>query len=80
MKGWKVNNELGTIWKEVVVTSIRLKGLRKTMNNLSQGNRSQDRDLNPGYPDYRAEILTTRPRRSAIDIYNSTTRRHCYSL
>jgi hypothetical protein len=32
MKGWKVTNELGTIWKEVVVTSIRLKGLRKTMN------------------------------------------------
>jgi hypothetical protein len=31
---------------------IRLDGLRKTTENLSQGSRSPERDLNPGIPEY----------------------------
>jgi hypothetical protein len=46
---------------------IRLKGLRETTKNLSQDRRSPGRDLNPEPPEYEAEVLTTRSRRSVKD-------------
>jgi hypothetical protein len=50
---------------------ICLEGLRKKTKNLSQFIRSPGRDLNPGPPEYEAEVLTTRPRRSMADIEGS---------
>jgi hypothetical protein len=46
------------------LVGICLEGLRKTTKNLSQDSRYTARDFNPGPPEYGAEMLTTRPRRS----------------
>jgi hypothetical protein len=40
------------------------------MKNLSEDNRSTDRDLNPGLPEYETGVLTSRPRRSVRRHYN----------
>jgi hypothetical protein len=40
---------------------ICLDGLRKTTKKLSQDSKSVGRDLNPGPPDYKTGVLTTRP-------------------
>jgi hypothetical protein len=45
---------------------IFLEGLRKSTKNLSWDSRSPGRDLNPGPPEYKAGVLTTRKRRSVI--------------
>jgi hypothetical protein len=42
---------------------IRLKGLSKSTKNLSQDTRSPGRDGNPEPLEYKARMLTTRPRR-----------------
>jgi hypothetical protein len=39
------------------------------MENVSQDNRSEGRDLNPGRPEYEAGVLTTRPRRLVTVLY-----------
>jgi hypothetical protein len=44
-----------------------LKELRKTTKSLSQGSRPPDLELNPGPPEYEAEMLTSQPRRSVSD-------------
>jgi hypothetical protein len=36
--------------------------LTKATKTLSQDSRPPGRDLNPGPPDYKAEVITTRPR------------------
>jgi hypothetical protein len=48
-------------------TGIRLEGLRKNHEKLSQDSRSPGRDLNPEPPEYEAGVLTTQPRRSVYD-------------
>jgi hypothetical protein len=47
---------------------IRLEGLRKTTEHLSQDSRSPRRDLKPGHPEYEARVLTSGPRRSVLEI------------
>jgi hypothetical protein len=39
-------------------------GLRNTMKNVNQRGRYPGRDLSPGRAEYKAEVLTNRPRRS----------------
>jgi hypothetical protein len=41
-----------------------MEGLRKTTKNRSLDSLSSGRDLNPGPPEYEAEVLTSQPRRS----------------
>jgi hypothetical protein len=41
-----------------------MEGLRKTMKTPSEDNRSPNRDLKRGPPEYKAGVLTARPRRS----------------
>jgi hypothetical protein len=48
---------------------IRLEELWKTPKTRSQVNLSSGRDLNPGPPEYEAEVLTTRPRRSVRQVF-----------
>jgi hypothetical protein len=43
-----------------------LEGLSKTTKILSQDSRSPCRGLNVGSPEYQAEVLAARPRRSVI--------------
>jgi hypothetical protein len=42
------------------------------MNHLSQDNWSPGRDLKPAPPEYKAEVLTTRPQCSVLH-YNGST-------
>jgi hypothetical protein len=42
--------------------SICLEKLRKTIENITQDNRSSGQDLNPESPEYKAGVLTTRRR------------------
>jgi hypothetical protein len=48
-------------------SGIFVEGLRKTTKNFSHDSRSPGRDLNPGPLEYKAEVLTTRPRRSICE-------------
>jgi hypothetical protein len=63
-----MNDNLESMWKEAVVASLKvypgkcLERLMKTTKNLSQNNRSPDRDLSPVSLDYEAGILATQPR------------------
>jgi hypothetical protein len=67
-----INYEMEWIWKEAIMASfevlsrICLEGLRKTTKNLSQDSRSPGRDLNPGPPEYKAGVLTTRAQHSIL--------------
>jgi hypothetical protein len=61
-----MNNELESMWKEVAVTWFEMfgicqEGLSKMKKDLSQDIRSPCQDLNPGPPEYEAEM-----RRSVI--------------
>jgi hypothetical protein len=47
-----------------LLSSIRLEERKDNTKILSQDNRSPGRDLNPVPPEYEAEVLITRPRRS----------------
>jgi hypothetical protein len=49
--------------------------LRTTTEDLSQDSRSVRRDLNPGLPEYEAEVLTTRPRDFYLIMYRSVQRK-----
>jgi hypothetical protein len=51
-----------------LIQGICLEVLRKTTKTLSQNSRSPGRDLNAGPPEYKAEMLTTRIRHSAINL------------
>jgi hypothetical protein len=47
-----INNKVENIWKEMVVTKVKifswyLSGVRQTVRNLSQDRRSMGRDFNP---------------------------------
>jgi hypothetical protein len=53
---------------------IRLEGLRKTTKTLNLDGRSAGRDLNPRSPEYKAGVLTTRPRHSVTSYKESTQR------
>lgn len=62
MMDWK-----GYRWKRPLpyvgyYPGIFLEGLRKTAENLSQVSRPPGRDPKPGPPEYKAGVLTTRPR------------------
>jgi hypothetical protein len=46
-------------------------GANEKHGNLSQGSRFLGRDLNPGRPEYKAGVSTTRPRRSVVKSSNS---------
>jgi hypothetical protein len=58
-----VNDELERKWNEAFVATSRyyvcifLEVLRKTTKNLSQNNRSEDRDLNPISLEHEARML-----------------------
>jgi hypothetical protein len=58
------------IWMEVVVAwyapGICSERLRKTTINLNQDTRSPGSDLNLGRPEYKAGVITTRPRHSVM--------------
>jgi hypothetical protein len=67
MKGWQVNGNLEVegIRRGLILRyfpSIFLEVLRKATK--TKDNWSLGRDLNPGFPEYEAEVLATRPRRS----------------
>jgi hypothetical protein len=51
--------------------SICLGGLRKNHKNISHDNHSPGLLMRPGPPEYKAEVLTTRPRRSMCVIRRS---------
>jgi hypothetical protein len=63
----KINeNELKRIWKEAVVTLFKvlpwhLSGGSKESLNLSQVRWLPGQDLNHGAPEYKAQVLTTKP-------------------
>jgi hypothetical protein len=69
MKGWKVNNELERCrrkqsWPNLrYYPGIRLEVPRKTTKKLTQECRYPGSNLNTGPPEYKAGVLTTRPRR-----------------
>jgi hypothetical protein len=64
-----VNDELERMWKEAPVAKFKmlsqhlLGGTEENHENLNQDSQSPGRDLNPGPPEYEAEMLTTRPLR-----------------
>jgi hypothetical protein len=49
----------------------RMEGVRKTTNILSPDSLSLSRDLNPWSPEYKAGVLTTRPRRSLYAFFRN---------
>jgi hypothetical protein len=72
MVGWFMHNELVMIGRNMswynsrYYPGICLEGLRKGTKSLSQDSRSPGRDFKPGFPKYKAGMLTTRPRRYVI--------------
>jgi hypothetical protein len=64
-----VNDDLERMWKEAAVAKFKmlsqhlLGGAEENHENLNQDSQSPGRDLNPGHPEYEAEMLTTRPLR-----------------
>jgi hypothetical protein len=61
-----VNDGFGCIWKEAFVPYVKilypecLERQRKTTKNLGQDEPSPERDSNPGRPQYKAGVVTTR--------------------
>jgi hypothetical protein len=58
--------ELKRSWKEAVVAYCKVLrhspgGTKENHKDLSKESQSPDRDLKPGPPEYKADVLTTRP-------------------
>jgi hypothetical protein len=69
---WLVENELVRMQKEAIVTKCGVKSqhfpswAEKTRGNLSQESRLSSRDLKPGLPEYKTEVVFTRPQRLEV--------------
>jgi hypothetical protein len=64
MKNWKEFGRNQSLPNLRYYPKIRLEGLTKATNNLSQYSRSAGGDLNSGPPEYKAGVFITRPQHS----------------